>query len=305
MLALGAFAVEELIDWFIDRRVLKVTIHHLKQGLTQVRRALLGYAPVLQLELSRLVLRGFKPGETNQSAFLGIAVDVANLRHKLRAEDLPDTIKRRYDGILRQQLRKALHFAGNHGKGFVDGAQLRDGLRDQELSRVILRHDRPMTAGRGVNIIGLVPLEVVALTLAPALIPLRKDFGREAADTLAVPKLEGEVHPLLMAVFFTGRRSKQLIHAGKGLIRQCDEIVLEHNFEFFILGILTAEHLQHPPQVVLGYVPGELQPVGESVVCDFDGIGFVGFDLTDAVVAEVVVSLAWTALTYSPASWSA
>lgn len=66
MFTFSTLTIHELIDWVIRRHVFQQTVHNLKQCLTQVGRALLGYMPVLGSKLTGLIWRCFQPGKANQ-----------------------------------------------------------------------------------------------------------------------------------------------------------------------------------------------------------------------------------------------
>jgi hypothetical protein len=94
-----------------------------------------------------------------------------------------------------------------------------------------------------------------------------------------MPKLKGKIHPFLVAVALTGRRSKQLVYSGKCGIRQCDKVVFEHSFQLVVLGVLAAVGFKHQPDVIFGYVLRKRQSVGKTVVGNLDGVCLVGLDL--------------------------
>jgi len=76
-----------------------------------------------------------------------------------------------------------------------------------------------MAEGFDTNILRFGLAEIVAVTLAPFAVCSRKSLLGEGANTLTMPKLGGEINPLFMPVAFAGRRSEQLVYAGKGLIK--------------------------------------------------------------------------------------
>jgi len=105
-----------------------------------------------------------------------------------------------------------------------------------------------------------------------------------------MPKFCREIKPFLPSVFFRWRREK-LVHSGKSLVGERNEVVFEHCFQLCVLGILSTEDFQHMPNVLFGLKLGQIQPMGYPVVCDFRRIFLVILGFSDGVVPETVNKL--------------
>ena len=95
-------------------------------------------------------------------------------------------------------------------------------LRDENLGRLAHRKQSDIAASLDINIFGFVSAIMVSVTLAPTLIfVLELPFGYPA-NTFTMPKFQSKIYPFLVTVAFPCRRIKQLIHVGKGLVKQCN-----------------------------------------------------------------------------------
>ena len=83
-----------------------------------------------------------------------------------------------------------------------------------------------MAAASDVNIQRLFCAEVITLALASLLVTLGECLLADAADTVAVPKGHDKIHPFGVAVSVL-RAGEQFVHAGKGLVGQRNEVVLQ------------------------------------------------------------------------------
>ena len=151
---------------------------------------------------------------------------VANLSHQLRSHGLANA-SNGYDGLVFRQLSSQagrlgavrFHRAGN-------SVELCNRLLDQQLAGVRLGHQRELLAGILVNLDSLVFGEVVAMALAPLLVPLHKGLPADTSYAVHMPEGVYKDHPFLAAVW-SDWTVKVPVHAGVTLLQQSDEIVVQ------------------------------------------------------------------------------
>ena len=144
-----------------------------------------------------------------------------------------------------------------------------------------------MAAAFGVDIQSFLFTEMVTLTLAPFLVALGECLLADAADAVAVPECHDKVHPFLVAVR-TLRTGEQFVHAGKGLVGQRNEIVLQRHHRFHVEIVLAAAQLQLLSYSVHGSIFPQIHPVVKAVLGDLHGIGLVGLDLANGTASALL-----------------
>ena len=144
-----------------------------------------------------------------------------------------------------------------------------------------------MATTPSVDIQSLFRAKMIPLALAPLLVTLGECFFADAADAVAVPKGHDKVHPFLVAVS-TLRAGEQLIHAGKGLVGQRNEVILQRYHRFHVEVVLAAAQLQLLSHSVHGSIFTQIHPVVKAVLGDFHGVSLVSLDLADRTATTLL-----------------
>lgn len=151
---------------------------------------------------------------------------IADLSHKLRGSGFANTVHGAHSIVLWELHGKPCHLGPQCGQRHLARQKLLRRSGNEQLGVVILRQRGEMTAASSVEIQCFLCAEMVALALAPFLITLGECFLADAADAVTVPEGHDKVYPFLVAVR-TLRAGEQFVHAGKGLVGQRNEIVLQ------------------------------------------------------------------------------
>ena len=151
---------------------------------------------------------------------------IADLSHELRGSGFANTVHGAHGIVLWELHGKPCHLGPQCGQRHLACKQLLSGCGNEQLCVVILRQRGEMTAASGVEVQCFLCAEMVALALAPFLVALGESLLADAADAVAVPEGHDKIHPFLVAVR-TLRAGEQFVHAGKGLVGQRNEIVLQ------------------------------------------------------------------------------
>ena len=128
---------------------------------------------------------------------------------------------------------------------------------------------------------------MVTFAFAPLLVTLGECLLADAADAVTVPEGHDKVHPFLVAVR-TLRAGEQFAHAGKGLVGQRNEIVLQRHHRFHVEVVLAAAQLQLLSYSVHGSIFPQIHPVVKAVLGNLHGIGLVGLDLADGTASALL-----------------
>lgn len=92
-----------------------------------------------------------------------------------------------------------------------------------------------------------------------------------------------KVHPFFTAVR-PGRAGKQAVRVWESGIKQGDQVVFEHGLYFSALLVLPVCGFQHEPDVILRDIPGQRQPVVETIIGQLDCVLLVGLGPPQTVV---------------------
>ena len=128
---------------------------------------------------------------------------------------------------------------------------------------------------------------MISLALAPFLVLRGKCVLADAANIVAMPESHDKIDPFLVPVC-TSRTGKQLVYARKCFICQRNEIVLQRYFRFHVDVVLAAAQLQLLSNCIHSSMFSQIDPVVKTILGDFQGIRFVGFDLADRTSAALL-----------------
>ena len=144
-----------------------------------------------------------------------------------------------------------------------------------------------MPTAAGIDVQCFLDAAMVIFAFAPLLVTLGECLLADAADAVTVPEGHDKVYPFLVAVR-TLRAGEQFVHAGKGLVGQRNEIVLQRYFRFHVDVVLAAAQLQLLSNCIHSSMFSQIDPVVKTILGDFQGIRFVGFDLADRTSAALL-----------------
>ena len=144
-----------------------------------------------------------------------------------------------------------------------------------------------MPTAAGIDVQCFLDAAMVTFAFAPLLVTLGECLLADAADAVTVPECHDKVHPFLVAVR-TLRAGEQFAHAGKGLVGQRNEIVLQRHHRFHVEVVLAAAQLQLLSYSVHGSIFPQIHPVVKAVLGNLHGIGLVGLDLADGTASALL-----------------
>ena len=286
-LALAAFLVEELVHRLIYRGFSQVSTDDLIQRFPQMRRAAFGRRDALGAVLAGLVYSRINTRETDDGAAARKTAHITDFSHKLRGSGFANAVHGAHGIVLRQLHCKARHLGAQSGQRHLACKQLLGSSRNEQFRVVVLRQRGEMAAASGVNVQCFFCAEMVALAFAPLLVALGECLFAGAADAVAVPKGHDKVHPFLVTVC-TLWAGEQFVHAGKGLVGQRNEVVLQRYHRFHVEVVLAAAQLQLLSYRVHRSIFLQIHPVVKAVLGNFHGICLVGLDLADGAAPTLL-----------------
>ena len=93
---------------------------------------------------------------------------------------------------------------------------------------------------------------------------------------------ESKIDPFFVTVGFSRRRREQSVCFGKGLVEACNKVILQHNFKFDVLVILSVKGIEQKTCFGLSGERRKLIPTLEGKRSKFKRIFFIRFSFTDS-----------------------
>ena len=93
---------------------------------------------------------------------------------------------------------------------------------------------------------------------------------------------ENKIDPFFVTVSLSSGRREQSICVGKGLVEDRDKIILQRDFKFVVLVVLTVEGFEKKPCFGLSGKRRKLIPTIESKGSKFKSVFFIGLNLADS-----------------------
>ena len=185
-----------------------------------MRRAAFGNAPGLNVNVSGLVRRSVKPGESSNCFATMKAASITDLRDQLRSENLANTEHLHNNIVFGKLLRKCGHLRLKICESFTGTVQLCSRLRQQCSYVINVRKCWNECFGIVIYCIRFAIGVIVSVLVTPTVIFILKSGARYTRYTIAMREFIDKIAPLQVSVRNALRRSEQLINTGKGLIDQ-------------------------------------------------------------------------------------
>ncbi len=95
-------------------------------------------------------------------------------------------------------------------------------------------------------------------------------------------EFEHKIDPFLVTVGLSRRRREQSVCSGKGFVEDCNKVVLQHNFKFDVLVLLSVIGFEQKSCFGLSGERRKLIPTIEGKRSKFKRIFFIGFNLANS-----------------------
>ena len=212
--------------------------------------------------------------------------DIADLSDELRPKGLPDAAHGHDRIVFRKCGGELIHLAADADGGLSERAELADAHFDEVLIGLFLWEHRNKFPGSLEKLLCLRLAEVIAFPPAEGPVTLGEGFQAGFADTVDMPEGSGKVDPFLKTVL-AGGAGKKGVHARIGHIQERDEVVPGSDLLFGKEVHLRVERFKLGSNVIHRRILSQIGPVVKSVAGDLSGIGGIGLDLADGVIAKV------------------
>ena len=230
---------------------------------------------------------GVNTGESSQRLAVRKTCNVTDLSHKLWAESGADAVHCHDNRVFREGGSGLIHLLAEGFHGCGCGIEHCHCLPYQHFCSVILREYRDQVRRSAVYCLRLAGAEIITFPPAPVLVMLCKGFRRPSPDTVHMPVGVDKIHPFLAAVT-AGRAVKEVIGAGIGLVKECNEVV----FHCGLMVHVEAELPVHGFKLVANFIHMvillQICPAVKCIPGDFLCIGLIGFRRAQGIIAKLL-----------------